>query len=84
MIFYLSYLIRNVGRNVCRLSFKEHDTHRLIRLLLIDSHHIGWSIVLSTHTTSTTLSDGGRSQPLVDVRKLKVEVSSDGVNWNTL
>ena len=54
------------------LSSGELDRHT--RRLLIDGHHIGWSVVPAAHTTSTTTSDG-RPRPLVSVRKLKYPVT---------
>ena len=54
------------------LSSGEQDRHT--RRLLIDGHHIGWSVVPAAHTTSTTLPDG-RPRPLTTLRKLKYPVT---------
>ena len=53
------------------LSSGEQSRHT--KRLCIDGHHIGWSIMVATHTSSTTLSDGVR-RPLHILPKLKYDV----------
>ena len=64
------HLIKKIRNNW--LSSGEQDRHT--KRLLIDNHHIGWSVVPAAHTASTTLEDG-TPRPLVAVRKLKYPVT---------
>ena len=58
------------------LSSGEHGRHT--KRLLIDGHHIGWSFVRATYTSSTTLADGStrRLQILPKLKYAVVEPSS--------